>query len=127
MRGASRYQTILGNSLQKISLWSFKISFLIFLAANPKAYLDTERIYMDKRIKSANFVSKATATYKTDFEVRIPPLFDPTSSSSTRVIDTRKGPSSKTHKHDYDTGQEYNSVKMHQINKIKGAINDLFL
>lgn len=59
---------------------------------------------MHKSNKSARFVSKTAAIYQTGFEVQIPLLFAPTSSSSTRVIDIRALGHFKTH-NEYDTGK----------------------
>ena len=67
---------------------------------------------MDRSLKAAKFANKNAALWQTGFEIKLPPPFCPSNSSSitSKSVDDRTLGGFATHE-DFDTGKEYNSVK----------------
>ena len=100
--------------------------FSAMQAANPKSLSEKERIDMEKSVKAAKFASKKVAIWQTDFEVKVPSPFGPNSSglSTSKSVDTRTLGGFNTHE-DFDTGQEFDSVKIQQIKYLTGVLRDI--
>ena len=81
---------------------------------------------MDRSVKVAKFASEIAAIWQTGFETEIPHPFASTSSgsSTSATVDKRTLRSFKTHE-DFDSGQEYDSVKIQQIKNLTGALGDI--